>query len=200
MGRRSSRPDNFAKYEASPAMMKPATALLVIDAQSGLLEGDTAVPNAGAVLDRLTLVLAAARAAGSLVIHLKHDGPPGALDEPGQPGWCIHPKAAPVPGEPIIRKMRDDGFDGTPLADLLARYRVTRLAVAGLLSEMCVSATVRGALARGLHVTLVRDAHATYDLEEIPAAVVARVAQHALGDDVEVLDAAAVTFAPSTAP
>jgi nicotinamidase-related amidase len=181
-------------------MMAPATALLVIDAQSGLLEGDTAVPNAGAVLDRIGLLLSAARAAGSLVIHLQHDGPPGALDEPGRPGWFIHPKAAPAPGERVIRKVRDDGFDGTALADLLTHHSVNRLAAAGLLSEMCVSATVRGALARGLHVTLARDAHATYDLEEIPAAVVARVAQHALGDDVDVLDAAAVTFAPSTAP
>lgn len=40
--------------------------------------------------------------------------------------------------------------------------------MAGLLSEMCVSATVRSALARGLQVVLVHDAHATYDLEEIP--------------------------------
>src|SRR5689334_6917614 len=135
-------------------MTAPVTALLVIDAQSGLLEGDAAVPDAGGFLDRLSLLLAAARAAGSLVIHLQNDGPPGARDEPGQPGWCIHPKAAPAPGEPVIRKVRDDGFDGTPVADLLARQGVTHLAVAGLLSEMCVSATVRGAIARGLHVTL----------------------------------------------
>jgi nicotinamidase-related amidase len=181
-------------------MTAPATALLVIDAQSGLLEGDAAVPDAGGVLDRLVLLLAAARAAGSLVIHLQNDGSPGALDEPGQAGWFIHPKAAPASGERVFRKVRDDGFDGTPLADLLTRCGVTRLAVAGLLSEMCVSATVRGAVARGLHVTLVRDAHATYDFEEIPAAVVARVAQHALGDEIEVLDTSAVTFAPYTCP
>ena len=62
--------------------------------------------------------------------------------------------------------------------ELLARNGVARIAVAGLLSEMCVSATVRGALARKLQVVLVHDAHATYDLDEIPAAIVARVAEH----------------------
>jgi nicotinamidase-related amidase len=46
---------------------------------------------------------------------------------------------------------------------------------------MCVSATVRGALARNFHVALIQDAHATYNLDDIPAAIVARVAEHALG-------------------
>jgi nicotinamidase-related amidase len=152
------------------------------------------VPDAAVVTDRLVTLLAAARAAGALVVHLQHDGAPGTVDEPGTPGWCIHPKVAPAAGEVVVRKARDDGFDGTGLADLLARHGVTRMAVAGLLSEMCVSATVRGALARGLHVILVRDAHATYHLGDIPAAVVARVAEHALGDAVELAQAASVAF------
>jgi ribosomal protein S18 acetylase RimI-like enzyme len=101
-----------------------------------------------------------------------------------------------VPGEWVIRKVRDDGFDGTPLEDVLARHGVNRMAVAGLLSEMCVSATIRGAIARGLQVVLVRDAHATYNLEDIPAAIVSRVAEHALGDEVELVETASMRFAP----
>jgi nicotinamidase-related amidase len=61
---------------------------------------------------------------------------------------------------------------------------------------MCVSATVRGALARNFHVALIQDAHATYNLDDIPAAIVARVAEHALGDEVELIEAASVTFDP----
>jgi len=178
----------------------PATAFLIIDAQCGLLDGEAAVPDAERVLERLAILLAAARSAGSLVIHLQNDGPSGAVDEPGKPGWFIHPRAAPEPCELLIRKARDDGFDRTPLEDVLARNGVARIAVAGLLSEMCVSATVRGALARGLQVVLVRDAHATHDLEEIPAAIVSRVAEHALGDEVEIGETTAVTFAPPAAP
>jgi nicotinamidase-related amidase len=182
-------------------MSSPVGALLIIDAQQGVLDGAAAVPQAGAVLSRLGALLAAARSAGALVVHGQHDGAPGTLDEPGTAGWLIHPSVAPAPGEGLLRKTQDDAFDGTPLEALLARRRITRLAVAGLLSEMCVSATVRGALARGLGVVLVRDAHATYDLDDIPAAVVARVAEHALGDEVELVDAAAVTFSrPAGAP
>lgn len=178
-------------------MIAPPTALVVVDAQQGLLGGETAVPDALGVLHRISSVLAAARTAGALVVHLQNDGAPGAPDEPGEPGWLIHPQVAPEASEAVLRKSRDDGFDGTELADLLTRNQVRRIAVVGLLSEMCVSATVRGALARGLQVVLIRDAHATYNLDDIPAAIVARVAEHALGDEVELIDSASATFGRS---
>ena len=120
-------------------MMAPPTALLVIDAQQGLLDGAAAVPDAPAVLRRLVMVLAAARSAGALVVHLQNDGASGTLDEPGTPGWFVHPKVAPAPGELVLRKRRDDAFDGTELEDVLVRQDVTCVAVAGLLSEMCAA-------------------------------------------------------------
>ena len=190
-----SRHLRIASDGGADAQVTSAAALLMIDAQQGLLDGETVVPDAARVLSRLVNALTAARSAGSLIIHLQHDGAAGALDEPGMPGWHIHPEVAPKPGEFVLRKTRDDGFDATELADVLAHQHVTRIAVAGLLSEMCVSATVRGALARGLHVVLIHDAHATYDLDDIPASVVARVAELALGDAVEVVDTVSVRFA-----
>jgi len=60
---------------------------------------------------------------------------------------------------------------------------------------MCVSATIREAFARGFEVILVRRAHATYDVDDIAAEVVSRVAEHALGDQLELLDASTVAFA-----
>jgi nicotinamidase-related amidase len=175
-------------------MTAPVTAFVVVDAQQGLLAGEAAIPDAAVVVARLVKLLTAARAAGALVVHLQNDGASGTPDEPGAPGWFIHEDVAPEASEVVLRKTRDDGFEGTELGDLLAREGVRRIAVAGLLSEMCVSATVRGALARGLQVVLVHDAHATYDLEDIPASVVSRVAEHALGDEAELADAAAVQF------
>ena len=175
-------------------MTTPVTALVLVDAQQGLLDGEAAIPDAASVIDRLAELLAAARSAGTPIIHLQNDGAPGSLDEPGTPGWLIYPKLAPISGELLLRKTRDDGFDGTELEDILARRGVTRIAVAGLLSEMCVSATVRGALARGFHVVLVHDAHATYNLDDIPSSIVARVAEHALGDEIELADTLSIRF------
>ena len=171
-----------------------ATALLIVDAQQGLLCGQSAVAQATAIVDRLAYLIDAARAAGALVVYLQNDGAPGSADEPGTPGWSIHPRLQPKSGEIVQRKGTDDGFVDTPLEAILREHGAQRVAVAGLLSEMCVSATVRGALARRLQVVLVSDAHATYPVDDIPAAVVSRVAEHALGDEVELRETADVVF------
>src|SRR5690242_11954483 len=102
-------------------MRTPVTALVLIDAQQGLLEGETAIPEAAGLLNRLVMLLAAARSAGTLIIHLQNDGAPGALDEPGKPGWFIHPKVTPAPGEVVLRKTCDDGFEETELEEVLGR-------------------------------------------------------------------------------
>jgi nicotinamidase-related amidase len=176
-------------------------ALIVVDVQAGLVTGDAAVPGAGAVLAAVCGLLERARRAGSLVVHLQNDGGPGTVDEPGQPGWVLH--LPPAAGEPVVRKAHDDGFRGTSLAGLLAADQVTRLAVTGLLSEMCVRATASTALALGFGVVLPHDAHATYGIPEVagfgpavPAAAVSRAAEWSLGEEAELVPrAAAVRFA-----
>jgi len=119
-------------------------------------------------------------------------GAPGTEDEPGTPGWALF--FEPAPGETVIRKATDDGFEGTDLGDILAASRIRRLAITGVMSEMCVSATARSALHRGLAVVLPHDAHATYDIPAapriapaVPAAMVSRVAEWALGDQLELV-------------
>jgi streptothricin hydrolase len=159
----------------------PVQALVVVDMQRGVLAG---VPGADGLVSRVGSLLERAAAAGVPVVQLQNDGAAGAPDEPGTPGWELV-----LPGGTVVRKRTDDGFAGTELGALLAG--VQRVAICGVLSEMCVSATARSALARGLAVVLPRDGHGTYDLEDIPAAVVARVAEHALGDEPELVASAA---------
>jgi nicotinamidase-related amidase len=178
-------------------------ALVLIDLQAGFVTGDQAVPGAASLLPRVTILLTRARTAGSLVVHVQNDGQQGALDEPGQPGWQLHfwPRSA----EPVFRKACDDAFAETGLDAVLASHRVGRLAVAGLLSEMCVSATARTALHKGYGVVVPHDAHATYDIPAasgygpaVPAAAVSRVAEWSLGDQAELVPSAdEVKFAPA---
>ncbi len=189
---------------------RPVEALLVIDIQTAFFTGRDAVPEGERVLDRSRDLIDRARTAGALVVHLQNDGPPGAVDEPGTPGWELHlPVRSDGPRESVIRKTDDDGFDGTPLGDLLMGAGVRALAICGVLSEMCVSATARTALERGYRVVLPHDGHATYDIpaapgisESVPAAMSSRAAEWALGDGVEILPRATdVTFtAPPDTP
>ncbi|WP_406092595.1 isochorismatase family protein [Streptomyces sp. NBC_01013] len=183
----------------------PVQALLVVDVQEAGVSGERAVPGAAGLLERTMSLIARARRSGALVVHLQNDGAPGAGDEPHTPGWALHLPVEPGPAEHVIRKTRDDGFAGTSLGDLLTGAGVEAVAVCGMMSEMCVQATARTALARGHRVVLPHDAHATQDVpaapgicEAVPAAVVSRVAAWALSADAEVTaPAAAVTF---TAP
>ncbi|HEX6684543.1 MAG TPA: isochorismatase family protein [Candidatus Limnocylindrales bacterium] len=173
----------------------PVECLIVVDVQRGFVEGPHAVPDAERLVGRLSWLLSQARRAGAFVVHLQNDGPAGAVDQPGTPGWELLLAAGETGGnEVVIRKSSDDGFAGTDLGELLDSRGVRRVAIGGLLSEMCVSATARAALARGLSVVVARDAHGTYDLGDIPAAVVARVAEHALGDTLELTNSAQVGF------
>ncbi|WP_329565904.1 isochorismatase family protein [Streptomyces sp. NBC_01361] len=182
-------------------MTHPVEALIVVDVQSAFVVGDGAVPDADRLVERTTDLIARARTGGALVVHLQNDGQPGADDEPHTPGWELHHPVEPGPTEVVIRKPRDDGFDGTTLGGVLAG--VEALAVCGVMSEMCVQATARSALARGYRVVLPYDAHATQNVpaapgisEEIPAATVSRVAAWALGRGADTTTHSAdVTFA-----
>lgn len=179
---------------ARPRPTKAVQALIVVDLQSAFVTGDGAVPEAARVLDRTTDLITRARAAGALVVQLQNDGEPGSADEPGTPGWATHLPADTDRGEKILRKSVDDGFEETGLADLLAEAGVRDLALCGVQSEMCVLATARTALELDFRVVLPHDAHATYDIpaaegisDLVPAPMVSRVAEWALGDEVEIV-------------
>ena len=171
-------------------------ALVVVDLQSAFVGGPGAVPDAPTLVATVDGLVRSARERAALVVHLQNDGPPGAVDEPGTPGWEL---SRPVgEHEVVVRKSTDDGFHDTELASLLTGGGVQRIAVCGVLSEMCVSATARTALALGYGVVLPHDAHATYDIpavdglaDLVPHTMVSRVAEWALGDAVEIVARAA---------
>ena len=167
------------------------TALVVVDVQRGLVEGEAAVGGAAAFTAGLESLLGRARSAGVPVVHLQDDG--AASDSPirrGSPGWEL--ALAVHDGDVVVGKAEDDGFRETDLHDTLQDWGVDRLVIVGIQSEMCVAATARGALERGYVVVLPRDGHTTYDIPaddrggaHVPAVHVARAAEWSLGDQVQ---------------
>lgn len=179
-------------------------ALIVVDVQAAFVSGGGAVPSAGPLVEVIADLVRRARSGGALIVHLQNDGAAGAPDEPGTPGWELYLPVREGSAEIVIRKSADDGFDGTDLAGLLNRRGIRTLVICGVTSEMCVSATARTALRQGFAVVLPHDAHATYDIpaatdisDVVPAAVASRVAEWALGDDIDVVPRGAnVNFRP----
>jgi streptothricin hydrolase len=187
-----------------PTSPRSVQALIIVDMQAAFVSGADAVPAAAPLVAVVTDLLRRARAAGALVVQLQNDGLPGSPDEPGTPGWELFLPAWENGTEHVIRKETDDGFHGTILPFLLRRHRIQRLAVCGVMSDMCVSATTRTALTLGYHTVLPHDGHATYDVpaapglaEAVPHAMASRAAEWALGDEIDIIaHAADLRFEP----
>jgi len=151
---------------------KPArsrNALLIIDVQVGLVELIPAEIRTS-VLPRIETLLSRARTAGMPVIHIQHDGPKGHPLETHTKGWEIHPSLKPLDSESVVRKRESDSFFETALQQELEKRRITRLIIAGGMTEYCVDTTCRRATSLGYDVTLARDAHLTRDNGVLTAA------------------------------
>lgn len=171
-----------------------ASALLVID-----MQGDFLLPGGfgealGNDVSRLAraiapteALLAAARAAGLLVVHTREGhrpdlsdcppakhargreglrigdpGPMGRILIRGEPGWDILPSLSPRPGEPVVDKPGKGAFYATDLEHLLRARGIEHLLVAGVTTEVCVQTTVREANDRGFRCLVLEDCVASY--------------------------------------
>ena len=166
-----------------------ARGLLIIDIQRDYFPGGSyplVAPEAAAEAARR--VLDAFRESGEPVLHLKHvwDAPDATFMRPGTDGIEIHPLVAPADGEPVIEKAEPNGFIGTGLEGTLREAGIDSLVVAGMMSSMCVDATVRAAVDLGFTATVVHDACAAPDLAyegmEIPGLSVHGAFMAALAD------------------
>jgi len=144
------------------------TALLVIDAQVGLLDE---AYRRDEVVARITDLTAKARTSGTPIIYVQHDSDEaGDLLQIGSPGWHIHPALSPQEADLVVHKRASDAFYETPLQRELDARQVTHLIVTGMKTEMCVDTTSRRAVSLGYDVTLATDAHTTTDTDTLPAA------------------------------
>ncbi|MCB8876488.1 cysteine hydrolase [Acidisoma silvae] len=176
------------------AMVPARTALVIIDMQRDFLEtggfGDALGNDVG--LLRTTIaptasVLAAARAAGMVVVHTREGhrpdlsdlspakhrrgnfqtkigdaGPMGRILVRGEPGHGIIAELAPIAGEPVIDKPGKGAFFATDLEAILRGRGIDRLIVAGVTTEVCVHTTVREANDRGFDCLVLSDCTGSY--------------------------------------
>ncbi|MET8995923.1 cysteine hydrolase [Amycolatopsis sp. NPDC004169] len=166
------------------------TAVLVVDMQNGFLhpEGSLAragmgLPDAEPVIRATEALLARARGAGLPVFYSRHVISAGGPEmsprwrAAAAPAFAVEPRMlshgswdarildrlAPAADEVVIDKNRYDAFLYTGLEDALRALGVERLLVAGVLTNVCVESTVRGALERRFEVAVAGDATAAYE-------------------------------------
>ncbi|OPX45443.1 streptothricin hydrolase [Ruminiclostridium hungatei] len=138
------------------------TALLIIDAQIGLFSPENQKPhNSHAVLKNIKAMQDRARAKKVPVVFVQHTRA-GVFDK-GSRAWEICPEVAPVSGEPVVKKSEWDSFYGTNLQEVLSGLGTEKLIITGMKTEFCVDTTCRAAYSNGYGLTLVTDAHTTFD-------------------------------------
>ncbi|HEX8962604.1 MAG TPA: cysteine hydrolase family protein [Rhodocyclaceae bacterium] len=150
------------------------TALLVIDVQNDYFPGgNMALERAHEAAANAARLLADFRGRGRPVFHVQHlmARPNAGFLMPGTAGAEIHPAVAPIAGEATVVKHYPNSFRETALLDELRRADARRLVVAGMMTHMCIDATVRAAFDLGFSVVLAHDACATRSLRFGEAAV-----------------------------
>ncbi|RZT39225.1 nicotinamidase-related amidase [Cupriavidus agavae] len=149
------------------------SALIVIDVQQGLCEGEHAGVGWQEMVGRINGVAARARAAGMPVIFVQHESASDFLKF-GSPRWQLAPGLAAQASDLRVRKTTPDSFHNTELAARLEQHGIEELVICGMQSQFCVDTTTRRALALGYPVTLVEDGHTTVAGDDLSAAQIVR--------------------------
>ncbi|MGW4940181.1 cysteine hydrolase family protein [Actinoplanes sp. NPDC004185] len=141
-------------------------ALVVIDVQESFRVRPLwqAVSNP-AVVERVGVLVDAARAAGDLVVWVLHAEPgTGGEFDPARGHVRVMAGLEPAPGEPIITKTSHNAFTTTNLQQVLTERGIRDLTVCGIRTEQCVETTARVGADLGYAVTFVTDATATFPI------------------------------------
>lgn len=136
------------------------TAVLVIDVQQGLCEGEKAAFDCEGTIKRINKVTDRARHAGIPIIFIQHETQTGFLAH-GSKEWQLADGLTHKPGDTYVRKTTPDSFHRTDLGQQLEGKHANQLVICGMHTEFCVDTTIRRALALGFPVTLVSDGHTT---------------------------------------
>ena len=142
-------------------------ALLLVDIQNDYFPGGAMeVVGATAAATQAAALLSVFRAKSLPVIHIQHIAArPGAtFFLPNTPGAEIHASVSPLPNEPVFQKQFPNSFRQTPLLEHLRTEGISRLAIAGMMTHMCIDTTTRAATDLGFSCLLCHDACATRSL------------------------------------
>ncbi|MEM0135160.1 MAG: cysteine hydrolase family protein [Thermoplasmatales archaeon] len=147
--------------------------LVIIDVQKAWRDprfGKRNNPNAEAVISRL---IGEFRKKGRKIIHVRHDSlNPESVFREGKETFEFMDGVRPIEGELVITKHVNSAFIGTDLESHLRKMGNPQVFYAGLVTDHCVSTTVRMSGNLGFKSYVIEDACATYDRKDSKGKVI----------------------------
>jgi nicotinamidase-related amidase len=143
-------------------------ALLVIDAQQELIEGNAseqAVYNKVGLLQNINVVIEKAKQAKAALVFVRDVD----VSEGKGAGFEVHSAINVPEGAQVFDKQATNAFYNTPLLSYLKEEKIGHLVIMGCKTEHCIDTAVRFATVSGFDVTLVGDGHSTSDSEVLKA-------------------------------
>jgi nicotinamidase-related amidase len=145
--------------------LDPSTALIVIDLQKGIVDGNFIHP-IGDIIDRTRALIGAFRAKNLPVVLVNVAGRAPGRTEQGPrssqtfaEGWTnLLPELDQQPSDIVVTKRSWGAFATTDLEGRLKARGVTQVVVGGVVTSGGVEATARQAYEQGFNVTLAIDA------------------------------------------
>ncbi|MCG7334631.1 cysteine hydrolase [Sporosarcina sp. ACRSM] len=145
-----------------------STALIIVDIQNDyfqngrmeLVNPDQAAANAAKVLEHFR------KNKNENIFHVQHIAADPSLGFflPDTEGAEIHETVQPLENEHLIVKNFPNSYLKTDLESKLRENGVTKVVVVGMMTHMCIDATVRASVDLGFETTLIEDACATRDM------------------------------------
>jgi nicotinamidase-related amidase len=158
------------------------TALLLIDIQNDYFpNGRMPLEKSNEACQKTQEVLNVYRSKQLPVIHVQHisTSPNATHSLPCTKGVEIHPDVYPIKGETLIKKHYPNSFKDTNLLNHLIKHQINHLVIAGMMTHLCIDATVRAAYDLGFSCTVLHDACATKNLEFNSMIIPAQSVHHA---------------------
>ena len=140
------------------------TALILIDIQNDYFPGGKMeLEGSIEASERAASLLSFFRNAHLPLVHIQHlaTRPTATFFLPNTDGVKTHVNVAPRGGETLFQKHYPNSFRETPLLEHLRREQTERIVIGGMMTHMCVDATVRAAYDFGFQCLVAEDACAT---------------------------------------
>jgi nicotinamidase-related amidase len=138
-------------------------ALLVIDVQNEYFTGSMPVTYPQRSFENILKAMDRAHAGSIPVIVIQHTNPAlGAVAfRKGTEHWELHNGIKQRPADILIEKTLPGSFTGTVLESWLKERNISKVTIAGYMTQMCCDTTARQAFHRGFAVNFLSDATGT---------------------------------------